>query len=127
MTPWYPEIGDTLAAIIGIACRGGEHFRIQRIYTVLSELKGRDVLLSSLYFSITGAVCYSRQIEEALRKLTANGVLVPKERDTVVVSEKAAEAVRARLRRKLPSSVYRSLQATSKRFHWRMADPLTNR
>ena len=46
-----------------------EQFRIPKIYSVLSELKGRDVLLSSLYFSITGAMCYSRQIEETLRSL----------------------------------------------------------
>jgi len=87
---------------------------------VLSELKGRDVFLSSLYFSITGAVCYSRQIEETLRSLMANGMLVPKERDTVVVRDEAATEIRAQLRRKLPSSIYRSLQGTSKRFYGKM-------
>lgn len=117
MTLWYPEIGDTLTAIISLACRGGEHIRIHRIYTVLSELKGRDVFLSGLYFSITGAVCYSRQIEETLRLLTAKGMLVPGERDTVMVRDEAAKEIRARLRRKLPSSIYHSLQDTSKRFY----------
>ena len=120
MPPWNPEIGDILTAIISLACRGGEQFRIPRIYSALSELKGRDVFLSSLYFSITGAVCYSRQIEETLRSLMANGMLVPKERDTVMVRDEAATEIRARLRRKLPSYIYRSLQDTSKRFYGKM-------
>jgi hypothetical protein len=120
MPPWNPEIGDILTAIISLACRGGEQFRIPKIYSVLSELKGRDVFLSSLYFSITGAVCYSRQIEETLRSLMANGMLVPKEPDTVMIRDEAATEIRARLRRKLPSSIYRTLRNTSKRFYGKM-------
>jgi hypothetical protein len=120
MLPWNPEIGDILTAIISLACRGGEQFRIPRIYSALSELKGRDVFLSSLYFSITGAVCYSRQIEETLRSLMVKGMLVPKERDTVMIRDEAAKEIRARLRRKLPSAIYRSLQDTSKRFYGKM-------
>jgi hypothetical protein len=120
MPPWSPEIGDVLTAIISLACRGGEQFRIPRIYSVLSELKGRDLFLSGLHFSITGAVCYSRQIEETLRSLMATGMLVPKERDTVMVRDEAATEIRAQLRRKLPSSIYRSLQVTSKRFYGKM-------
>ena len=120
MPSWNPEVGDVLTAIISLACRGGEQFRIPKIYSVLSELKGRDVFLSGLYFSITGAVCYSRQIEETLRSLMATGMLVPKERDTVVVRDEAATEIRAQLRRKLPSSIYRSLQDTSKRFYGKM-------
>ena len=120
MLPWNPEIGDILTAIISLACRGGEQFRVPRIYSVLSELKGRDVFLSGLYFSITGAVCYSRQIEVTLRSLMAKGVLVPTERDTVIVRDEAAREIRARLRRKLPSSIFRSLQGTSQRFYRKM-------
>jgi hypothetical protein len=120
MPSWNPEIGDILAAILSLACRGGESFRIPRIYSVLNELKGRDIFLSGLYFSITGAVCYSRQIEETLRSLVANGILVEKERDTVMVRGEAATEIRARLRRKLPSSIYRSLRVTSSRFYGKM-------
>ena len=120
MLPWNPEVGEILTAIISLACRGGEQFRVPRIYSVLSELKGRDVLLSGLYFSITGAVCYSRQIEETLRSLMAKGVLVPTERDTVIVRDQAAKEIRARLRCTLPSSIFRSLQDTSQRFYRKM-------
>ncbi len=120
MFPWNVEIGDVVTAVIGLACRGGEQLRIHRIYTVLSELKRSDVFLSGLYFSITGAVCYSRQIEETLRAMVAKGMLVPRERDTVVVPDDAAGRIRARLRRRLPSSIYRALQDTSRRFYGRM-------
>ena len=117
MLPWNPEVGDILTAIISLACRGGEQFRIQRIYSVLSELKGRDVFLAGIYFSITGAVCYSRQIEETLRLLIAKGILVPTERDTVIIGDEAAKEIQAHLRGELPPSIFRSLQATSKRFY----------
>ena len=132
MVPWIPEIDDVLTALITLACRGGEQFRMPRVYSALSELKGREVLLSGLYFSITGAVCYSRQVEQILRSLVAKGMLVAKERDTLVVRDQAAEEVRAGLRRKLPSAAYRSLQTASKRFYRvmfekraRLREPLT--
>lgn len=117
MFRWKPEIGDILTAVIILACRGGEQLRIHEIYSVLGELKGADVFLSGLHFSITGAVFYSRQIDETLRSLVARGMLVPKERDIVTVRDDAVPRIRARLRRKLPSSVYRSLQDTSNRFY----------
>jgi hypothetical protein len=118
--PWVPEVGDILTAVIGLACRGGEELRVPRIYSALCELKGKNALLSGLYFSITGAVCYSRQIEESLRSLVAKGMLVRKEQGTLVVRNDAAEEIRARLRRKLPSSVYRGLRTASKRFYGKM-------
>jgi len=90
------------------------------VYSVLSELKGRDVLLSGLYFSITGAVCYSRQIDETLRSLVSKGILALTGRDTLVVRDDAVKEVRVRLRRRLPSSAYRSLQAASKWFYGKM-------
>jgi len=117
MVLWIPEIDDVLTALISLACRGGERLRMPRVYSALSELKAREVLLSGLYFSITGAVCYSRQVEETMRSLMGKGMLVTKERDTLVVRDQAAEEVRAGLRRKLPPSAYRSLQAASKKFY----------
>lgn len=120
MPPWNPEIADILTAIFSLGCREGERLQIPRIYSVLSELKGRDVFLSGLYFSITGAVCYSRQIEETLRSLIAKGVLVPKERGTVVVRFEAVKEIRTRLRSILPRSIYRSLHDASKRFYGEM-------
>jgi len=117
MTAWIPEIGDIITAIISLACRGGEQLRIPRVYAALSELKERDVLLSGLYFSITGAVCYSRQIDETLRTLVTKGILVFTGRDTLVVRDSAVEEVRGRLRKKLPLAVYRSLQTASRQFY----------
>jgi hypothetical protein len=87
------------------------------VYAALNDLKGRDVFLSGLYFSITGAVCYSRQIDEILRNLVAKGILVFSGRDTLVVRDSAVEEVRVRLRKKLPSAAYRSLQTASRRFY----------
>jgi hypothetical protein len=120
MAAWVPEIADIITAILSLACRGGEQLRIPRVYSALSELKGKDVLLSGLYFSITGAVCYSRQIDETLRSLMAKGILVLTGRDTLVVRDDAVEEVRVRLRKKLPSAAYRSLQTASKWFYGKM-------
>ena len=117
MVPWTPEIDDVLTALISLACRGGERLRMPRVYSALSELKPREVLLTGLYFSITGAVCYSRQVEKILRSLVEKGMLVTKERNTLVVRDQAMEEIRAGLRKKLPSSAYRALQIASKRFY----------
>jgi hypothetical protein len=105
MTAWVPEIGDIITAIISLACRGGEPLRIHRVYAALNDLKGRDVLLSGLCLSLTGAVCYSRQVDEILRILVAKGTLVLTGRDTLVVRDSAVE------------EAYRSLQAASRRFY----------
>lgn len=120
MEPWVPQISDILTAIISLACRGGEELRVPRVYSVMSELKGREALLSGLYFSITGAVCYSRQIEEILHTLVDKGILILKGRDTLVVRSEAAREIRARLRKTLPSSVYRGLKTASKKFYGNM-------
>jgi hypothetical protein len=117
---WIPEVNDILMAVIGLACRGGEELRVPRIYSALCELKGRDMLLSGLYFSITGAVCYSRQIEESLRSLIAKGVLIRKGQGTLVVRGDTAEEIRAHLKKRLPSTVYRALKTASKRFYGKM-------
>lgn len=117
MAAWVPEIGDIITAVISLACRGGEQLYLPRVYAALNELKGRDALLSGLYFSITGAVCYSPQIDEVLRALVAKGVLVLTGRDTLVVRNSALEGVRVRLRKKLPSAAYRSLQSASRWFY----------
>jgi len=117
MVPWIPEIDDVLTALISLACRGGEQFRMPRVYSALSELKAREVLLSGLYFSITGAVFYSRQVEEILRSLVEKGILVMKERDMLVVRDQGVEEVRAGLKKRLPSSAYLALQTASKRFY----------
>src|SRR5512141_3241364 len=117
MGPWIPQTDDVLTAVISLACRGGEQLPMHRIYSALRELKTREALLSGLYFSITGAVCYSRQVEEILRSLMEKGMLVTKEGDTLVVRDRAAEEVRAVLRKRLPSSDYRALQTASKRFY----------
>jgi len=117
---WVPEVNDILMAVFGLACRGGEELRVPRIYSALCELKGRDMLLSGLYFSITGEVCYSRQIEESLRSLIARGVLIRKGQGTLVVRVDTAEEIRAQLKKKLPSTVYRALKTASKRFYGNM-------
>jgi hypothetical protein len=117
MVLWIPPIDDVLTALITLACRGGEQLRMPRVYSALSELKAREVLLTGLYFSITGAVCYSRQVEEILRSLVEKGMLVPKELDTLVVRDPEVEAIRAGLREKLPLPAYRALQSVSKRFY----------
>ena len=77
-------------------------------------------------------MCYSRQVEEILQSLMENGMLVTKERDTMVVRDQAEEDVRAGLRKRLPSPAYWALQSASKRFYRVMPhrrgglqDPLT--
>ncbi len=119
---WFfdPDLGDVLTAVISLACRGGERLEVSRIHSVLSELKGNEGFLSGLTFSITGAVCYSRQIEETLRSLVARGLLVSNGPQSLLIPVRAALEIQARFRRVLPSSLYDSLLDASKRFYGKM-------
>ena len=50
----------------------------------------------------------------------AKEMLIRKEQGTLVVRDEAAEVMRAQLRRKLPSPVYRALKSTPKKFYGAM-------
>jgi len=109
-----PHLFDVISGIITLGANGGEQLFLPKIHTILFHMKQHNSMLASLWFSITGSVCYSRDIENVLRNLASLGV-VKIEADSVVV--KNTGVLRNRLRNMLPDRQYRKLLKTSRKFY----------
>jgi hypothetical protein len=114
MSPILPNLPDVISGIITLGANGGEQLFLPKIYSVLYQMKQHNSMLASLWFSITGSVCYSRDIENVLRNLASLGV-VKIEADSVVV--KNIGFLRNRLRTILPVKQYRKLLKISRKFY----------
>jgi len=112
-----PDLSAVISGIITLGANGGEQLFPPKIHTALYQLKQHDWMLAGLWFSITGSVCYSRDIEKVLRDLASQGV-VKIEPGSVVVKD--IGFLRKRLRSMLPVRQYRKLLKTSRKFYARM-------
>jgi len=117
MSTILPDLSAVLSGIIALGANGGEQLFPPKIHTVLYQMKQHDRMLAGLWFSITGSVCYSRDIENVLRDLASQGV-VKIEADSVVV--KNIGFLRKRLRGMLPVRQYRKLLKASRKFYARL-------
>lgn len=114
MPPILPNLPDVISGIITLGANGGEQLFLPKIHAVLYQMKPHNSMLASLWFSITGSVCYSRDIENVLRNLASQGV-VKIEADSIVVKD--IGGLRNQLRNLLPARQYRKLLKTSRKFY----------
>lgn len=112
-----PDLSAVISSIITLGANGGEQLFLPDIHSTLYQMKQHNRLLAGLWFSITGSVCYSRDIENVLRDLASQGV-VKIEADSVVV--KNFGVLRKRLYSMLPIRQYRKLLKTSRKFYARL-------
>jgi len=112
-----PDLSAVISSIITLGANGGEQLILPEIHNALYQMKQHDRMLAGLWFSITGSVCYSRDIENILRDLASQGV-VKIEAGSVVV--KNIGFLRERLRSMLPVRQYRKLLKTSRKFYARL-------
>ena len=118
MTILPTDLQSIISGILTLGANGGEELFLPKIHAVLCQMKPHDRMLSGLWFSITGSVCYSRDIENVVRDLASQGVLKIENGSTAVV--KNAAFLRVRLRNTLPVRQYRRLQAASRKFYGRL-------
>jgi hypothetical protein len=109
-----PDLSDVISGIITLGANGGERLFLPKIHTVLYQMKQHNRMLAGLWFSITGSVCYSRDIENVLRNLASQGV-VKIEADSIIV--KNIGFLRNRLGSMLPVRQYRKLLKISRKFY----------
>jgi len=112
-----PDLSAVISGIITLGANGGEQLFLPEIHTALYQMKQHNRMLAGLWFSITGSVYYSRDIENVLRDLASQGV-VKIEADSVVV--KNIGVLRKRLHSMLPVRQYRKLLKTSRNFYARL-------
>jgi len=109
-----PDLSAVISGIITLGANGGEQLYLPKIHAALYQMKQHNRMLAGLWFSITGSVYYSRDIENILRDLASQGV-VKIEADSVVV--KNFGFLRQQLQSMLPVRQYRKLLKTSRKFY----------
>lgn len=109
---------SVISGILTLGANGGEELFLPKIHSVLCQMKPHNRMLSGIWFSITGSVCYSRDIENVIRDLASQGVLKIENGSTAVV--KNAAFLRNRLRRMLPVRQYEKLFTASRKFYSRL-------
>ena len=109
-----PDLYAVISSIITLGANGGEKLFLPDIHSTLYQMKQHNRMLAGLWFSITGSVYYSRDIENVLRDLASQGV-VKIEADSVVV--KNFGFLRKRLHSMLPIRQYRKLLMISQKFY----------
>jgi len=112
-----PDLSAVISGIITLGANGGEQLYLPKIHAALYQMKQHNRMLAGLWFSITGSVYYSRDIENILRDLASQGV-VKIEADSVVV--KNFGFLRQQLQSMLPVRQYRNLLKISRKFYARL-------
>ncbi len=114
----YPRIKDILSGIILLAARGEGSIPLAKIHSIIHEMKPHESILSGLRFSLTGAVCYSRDIDHAINHLNDGGFLEIV--DGSVYVGKHASTFGNYLSGYLTNSEIQAVHSASLRFHERV-------
>ena len=113
-----PRIKDIISGMILLAARGRDPMPLAKVHSILHEMKSHELILSGLRFSLTGAVCYSRDVDQAISHLTEGGFLKVVD-GSAVVGEHAHE-FGDYLSGFLTNSQIQAVHSASLRFHERV-------
>jgi len=73
--PRPPQTKEIVSGILALAARKGERIPLAMIHSIVHAMKPHEPILSGLRFSLTGDVCYSRDIDQAINSLIDSGFL----------------------------------------------------
>jgi len=118
MVHQHPRIKDILSGIILLAAGGKESLPLEKVHSIIHAMKSHEPILSGLRFSVTGAVCYSRDIDQTINFLTDGGFIEVVD-GTAFLGEHAPE-FRNYLSRFLTNSQIQTVHSASLRFHDRV-------
>ena len=71
----HPRIKEIISGIIMLAARGKDPIPLAEVHSIIHAMKSHESIFWGLRFSLTGAVCYSRDIDHAINYLTNRGFL----------------------------------------------------
>jgi hypothetical protein len=71
----HPRIKEIISGIILLAARGKSQIPLAKVHSILHAMKSHESIFSGLRFSLTGAVCYSHEIDQAIHHLADGGFL----------------------------------------------------
>jgi len=113
-----PRIREILSGILLLATRSKGPIPLSQIHSIFNAMKSHESILSGLHFSLTGAVCYSREIDQAIGRLTDAGFLELVD-GSVFLGENARE-FEEYLSGFLTNSQIQAVHSVSIRFHDRL-------
>ena len=113
-----PRIKDILSGIILLASRCRKPIPLATVHSIIHAMKPHESILSGLRFSLTGAVCYSRDIDQAVDRLADAGFL--KVVGGAVFVGENAEEFGEYLSGFLTNSQVQAVHSASLRFHDRL-------
>ena len=114
----HPRIKDIILGIILLAARGREPMPLKNVHSIIHAMKTHEPILSGLRFSLTGDVCYSREIDQAINYL-ADGRFLKIIDGSAFVGE-SAPAFWTYLSGFLTNSQIQAVHSASLRFHERV-------
>ncbi len=110
-----PNFADIVSGIVVLAAGEGDFLTIGTIHTTLYEMKPHEPILAGLRFSLTGDVCFSREIDRAIRSLVDWGSLKVIDHATVVVGD--TRSYRSYLSNSFTKSQLAAIHSVSRRYH----------
>lgn len=113
-----PRIRDILAGILLLAARESETIPLAKVHSVIHTMKPHEPILSGVRFSLTGSICFSRDIYQAVAFLTDRGFLKIDDGSTHV--EGRIPEFLAYLSGFLTNSQIQVIHSASLRFHERV-------
>lgn len=113
-----PRIKDIVSGMLLLAARGADPMPVAKVHSIFHEMKSHELILSGLRFSLTGAVCYSRDVDQAINHLAEGGLLEIVDGSAVVGEH--AHAFGDYLSEFLTGSQIQAIHSASLRFHERV-------
>jgi hypothetical protein len=113
-----PNFKDILSGILTLAAREEECVPVEKIHSIFYEMEIHEPILSGLRFSLTGDVCYSRSIEQAIRNLIDWGSLKVVDESTVVI--KGTPLFRSYISRSFTKDQFQAIHSASLRYYDRL-------
>lgn len=71
----HPRIKEIISGIILLAAKGRDPIPVAEVHSIIHAMKSHESIFSGIRFSLTGAVCYSRDIDQAINYLADGGFL----------------------------------------------------
>jgi len=119
-----PQVKEIVSGILALAARKGERIPLAKSHSIVYAMKSHEPILSGLRFSLTGDVCYSRDIDQAINILIDGGFLKI-EGQSAVVTGRAQQFWRY-LGGFLTNSQVQDIHSVSLRFHDRLRRDVKN-
>lgn len=118
MDPVPPNFKDILSGILLLAAKENECLPVRGIHSIFHEMKAHEPILAGLRFSLTGDVCYSRIVDNAIKNLVDWGSLRIVGESAVVCG--GIHEFRCHLSRSFTNPQVQAIHSASLRFFDRM-------